>query len=390
MSRRARRVAVLCPSPRIPVLAPGGASVHLRALAQGFQEAGAETRIWAMRLHRGGDTPELEPPEGVTVEVAPRGRLPGTLRRHRPWDEAVDARAMTRWALRRARAFQPDLLYERWSLFAAVGRKLAPRLGVPWVLEVNAPLAWEAAWFEGLEASPALLRREERCLRAADRVLVVSEELEAYVLRRGVDPSRVLLRPNGASEGERGGLRSPRAGSAGFTLGYAGTFKPWQGLVAALPALVQLRDQLAPRPLRLELWGDGPERRPFLAALDCGLQGVEVDWKGWGDPDRSGWDAAWVPLAAWPPDSAGLEEAFGEPPPGRYFSPLKEAEARAAGLPCWYGDGRGLIPPGDPPALWADIARDILGQGLPPEEAAWETPAILDEQTRRQQPGPSV
>lgn len=350
------RVAMLCASPGIPALAPGGASVHLRGMATGFAAAGADVRLFVRRKSRGGGVPDVPSPPGVSIVEAPRGRLPGFLRKRRAWDEAVDARAMER--LVAAADWRPDLLYERWSLYSAVGRRLGQRFGVPWILEVNAPLAWEACWFEGLQPTPSLLRREEDTLRSADRVLVVSEALRDYVLRRGVDANRVVVVPNGAD-----GIASPRpqkTSSAPFVLGYEGTFKPWQGMVEGAPRLLDLAAAVSPRPLHLELWGDGPQRREFLARLNKGPAPCTVEWRGWGTPDRKSWDAAWVPLGAWPPPSSTLSEVFGEPPPQRYFSPLKESAARAAGLPCWYADDRGLVPPRSRPQPWRVIAEQAL------------------------------
>jgi hypothetical protein len=356
-------VALLCPSPGIPALAPGGASVHLRGLASGFASAGADTRLFVRRMRRGGDNPDVPAPEGLRIEEAPRGRLPGVLRKRRAWDEAVDARAMERWVARECAGWRPDLIYERWSLFSALGRGLRRRVGAPWVLEVNAPLAWEACWFEGLEASPGLLRREEQTLRAADRVLVVSQPLKDYVLRRGVEEERVLLVPNGVSCAGPA-LRGAPAGEAPFILGYEGTFKPWQGMLGAVPQLVGLMRSVAPRRLQLDLWGDGPQREALRSLLGREVPELVTAWRGWGEPDRSTWDAAWVPLASWPPSSTEIEEVFGEAPPERYFSPLKEAAARAWGLPVWYGDGRGLVEPTVLPATWSEIARGLLDLGI--------------------------
>ena len=42
---------------------------------------------------------------------------------------------------RAARGFRPDLIYERYNLFYLAGAFLARREGIPFFLEVNAPLA---------------------------------------------------------------------------------------------------------------------------------------------------------------------------------------------------------------------------------------------------------
>lgn len=343
------RVAVVCPTRRVAALDPAGAAVHLRGIAEGFVQAGATTELWVARAGRGGDSARVPAPAGLTLREARRGRLPGFLRKHRAWDEAADAAALARQARRWARALRPDLVYERFALFASVGARLR-HPGCPWVLEVNAPVAWEAVWFEGLQPDPALIRWEERTLRAADRVVVVSEPLADLVRRRGVHPDRIDLEPNGVARLPLTTSADPGP-DAPFVLGYEGTFKPWQGLPAALPDLRCLAAQVAPRPLVVELWGDGPDRAALSEAGDLDLR-----FRGWGTPDRATWHAAWIPEGPWPP--AG--PALAEPPPARYFSPLKQAEAAAAGLPL-FRRGR-LEPPGPAPATWEQIADRILAR----------------------------
>jgi glycosyltransferase involved in cell wall biosynthesis len=312
------------PTRRIPVFAPGGASHHVRCIARGFAEIGAEVLLVAARGARDG-VPEVEP--GVPVRIAARGRLPGVLRRRRAWDERVDA-----FALAREVPSDVDLVYERHALFATIG---GPR-----VVELNAPAAWEAVWFEGMAPDPALLRAEARQLQSASLVVAVSPPLAEYAVRRGVHPDRIRVVPNG-------GIATPSRPHEGFVVGYAGTFKPWQGMVGALSDL-----DVVERPLRLELWGDGPDREAVTAAARAA--GHDVRWCGWGIPDRGGWDVAWVPRGRWPPPGP----AFDEPPPACYFSPLKEADAAASSLPILRDGSLRRLPI---PPTWAEVAGTILG-----------------------------
>lgn len=349
-------VVVACACRRIPLAAPGGAAVHLRGIARGFSEH-ASVEAWVGRVDPGSRGPSAR--LDLPVRVLPRGRLPGALRKRRAWDAAVDGRAARNAALRWHRQHPVALLYERAALFSRIGR--LP--GVPRVVELNAPLAWEAAWFEGLAPSPALLAAEARSLADADLVVVVSEALGACAQRRGVPADRVLVLPNGAE------------GVPGFDpdgpLGYAGTFKPWQGLLDSVPALAALG-----RPL--ELWGDGPDRVPLLRALRAA--GLPHAWRGWASPSdlaaaRAAWSAAWVPRGAWPPPgSEALAATFGEPVPDRYFSPLKEAEAAACGLPIWRGAGTLLDPPARPRS-WGQVAGAVLAalaeRGIGDPDRSW-------------------
>jgi glycosyltransferase involved in cell wall biosynthesis len=342
----------------VPLLAPGGAGVHLRGIARGFIHH-ASVEAWVARTDPGSRGPAAPAP--CSVRTFPRGHLPGALRKRRSWDAAADARIAVRTARRWHRARPVDLIYERAALYSRIGRLR----GAARVVELNAPLAWEAAWFEGAEPGRALLAAEARSLGDADLVVVVSDALAEYARRRGVPAERIVVLPNGADVA----LVAPRSGPR--VIGYAGTFKPWHGLESSIDALVGLDAE------RIELWGDGPERAAFVhAALAAGLR---VDWRGWGTPSdlaraREGWTLAWVPRVAWPPpgsDRAAV--AFDEPVPEPYYSPLKEAEAAAAGLAIWRGAGPPESMPR--PAPWRDVAAAVLqeldARDVPCMQGSW-------------------
>jgi hypothetical protein len=240
--------------------------------------------------------------------------------------------------------------------------------GAPWAVEMNASVAWEACWWEGLRPSRRLLDAEVRTLHDADHVFAVSQALADLCVRRGVPVSRVTVLPQG-HDGPRRAGPVPRDPRAPFVLGYEGTWKAWQGLAEAGPALLDLRDRLDPRPLHLDLWGEGPERSRALAVLR-NLPHIVPTWHGSAgaealDQARERWDAAWVPLLPWPPaigtqaDTDAIRRVFGEDLPDRWFQPLKLAAAAAAGLPTIRG-GPGLHAPDPPPPSWAQVASQAL------------------------------
>ena len=96
-----------------------------------------------------------------------------------------------------ARAFRPQVIYERYSLHLPAGGWAARLLGLPLLLEVNAPLAEERARFGGL-ALPGVARMSEaRTWRSADAVLAVSGPLADRVTAAGVPAAKVHVVPNG-------------------------------------------------------------------------------------------------------------------------------------------------------------------------------------------------
>src|SRR5262249_19315170 len=94
------------------------------------------------------------------------------------------------------RTWRPDLIYERYALTAVAGGRLARRLHVPFVLEVNAPMVDEERAFRALRLGLLARWIEGWLLRRADCVVVVSWALHAHALRHGAHHERVLVLPN--------------------------------------------------------------------------------------------------------------------------------------------------------------------------------------------------
>ena len=323
------RVALLCADAGIPWLGCGGASVHLRSLAAGYVAAGATVEAWVARLDPHPGRPSALTPPGVRVLEAPA--------------------SVSAWAQRQAARFAPDLLHERHA--ARVGPDPAAGLHL---VEVNAPLTWEAALFRGKRATRAKLDAELASLRRAAHVVVVSSALQRWLATHDV-AAHVL--PNAVS------TRSPASPPEGrFVLGFEGTFKAWHGLVASVASLELLHAQVGP--VEVELIGDGPERQALQQALDA--LSIPTRWLGELDARRVAthrvrWSACWSPHAPWPPPgAAAVERALGRALPERWFAPLKEAEAAAAGLPLWRS-GPDLVPAGPPPRTWQEVGRGLLG-----------------------------
>jgi colanic acid/amylovoran biosynthesis glycosyltransferase len=89
-----------------------------------------------------------------------------------------------------------DLVYERYALWSAAGMQTARALGVPGVLEVNAPLVDEQAAHRGLV--PATRRsRAPRPPSRGDRIVAVSDAVAAYRLGFAAARGKVVVVPNG-------------------------------------------------------------------------------------------------------------------------------------------------------------------------------------------------
>jgi glycosyltransferase involved in cell wall biosynthesis len=159
-----------------------------------------------------------------------------------------------------ARAFRPDVVYERYNLFLLAGLLFRKRHGVPMLLEVNAPLAAERSSSGSLQMK-TLARLCERTLwRGADAVLPVTEVLAADVRRARGGQGGVHVIANGANL-----ERSLDAGSVAdvrrrfsfppgaVILGFVGFVRDWHGVGWAVDALPQLAPEA-----HLVIVGDGP------------------------------------------------------------------------------------------------------------------------------------
>jgi glycosyltransferase involved in cell wall biosynthesis len=152
-------------------------------------------------------------------------------------------------AVIRAGSREPaDFVYQRYQLGSYAGLELARRLGVPLVLEFNGSELWvERHWRSGRPRMARLLQHlEDRHLRSASLVTVVSEPLREHAIARGADPERVLVNPNGVDVDALAALRRHTPSywrhrlrlPDRLTVGFVGTFGVWHG-VELLPSIIE-------------------------------------------------------------------------------------------------------------------------------------------------------
>ncbi|HHO52126.1 MAG TPA: glycosyltransferase [Deltaproteobacteria bacterium] len=353
------RVLLICPDPGIPLHGPSGASVHLRGIAQALVRRGLKVRLAVPRDHdhRGRHDPDLQ---GVEVVLRPPRTWPRGVQTLGAW---ADTRALLEAAL--ADGWRPDWIWERHTDRGAAGQRAAARLGVPRLIELNAPIARERAWLAARPPSRRIEARERRSLRAATRVIAVSAWLARWAsTQMGCDPARVRWVPNGIAPGPAGDGQAVRRalGLSGRVVGFLGSVKPWHGL-DRLPAIL---DRLGTGWTALIL-GTGPAPIPVhpriqpLGRLDDAAVADHV----------AALDVGLVP------------SSINAPP---WFCPLKILQYRAQGVPVvasdteshrqLIGDGGEVLASDDPDA-WAQA---IVRQGRrrpPPKIRTWDQ--VLDE-----------
>ncbi|WP_233256010.1 glycosyltransferase family 4 protein [Falsiroseomonas bella] len=303
-----------------------GQGVHLQALVDALRGEGHEVRV-------------VGPAAFERAELGGESRFIAGLRRALPpfaaelAELAYSLPAYLRLA-RAAREFRPDILYERYNLFYLSGAVLARRLGLPFLVEVNAPLAEERARFGNLRLRRLARWSEAFVWRRADRVLPVTEVLAGHVAAAGVARERIAVIPNGIHLEEFPEPGPPPAEpKATLTLGFIGFVRDWHGLDHVVRAIAAWQGE--PR-LSLLMVGDGPAR-PGLEALAAEL----------GIADRVTFTGL-APREQVPALLAGFDIAL-QPAAVPYASPLKVFEYMAA--------GRAIVAP-DQPNL-----REVLADG---------------------------
>jgi glycosyltransferase involved in cell wall biosynthesis len=347
------RIAYVCADGGIAVFGDKGASVHIKAMASAFGRVGHD--VWLLCAKRGSGAAEY-PAEQVAPELpAAEDRAA----KERGWiatSAMIEARLV---ALHREWPF--DMIYERYALWSTAGVRAGRRLGVPVVVEVNAPLVAEQAEFRSLVLVDEAVAVEAEVFGCADALAVVSEELVAYVTARGAALPRVHVIRN-AVDTTRFTPLVPPARIAGvpdgaFVVGFSGSLKLWHGLETLLPAF---RGLLAELPMaHLLVVGEGP-RKAWIEGYAEGAgiaQAVTL--------------TGWVPHTDLPGAIARMDVATAPYPAaaGHYFSPLKLYEYLAVGRPvvasrigqtaALLGETEAalLVQPGDVQALTAALLR---------------------------------
>lgn len=347
-----------------------GQRVHIDALTRALTARGHEVLIVGPEgaHHIAGEGAGAE----TVLDAGAGGAPPGLPRLiHEGAEVAYGALAAAR-LIRAGRRFRPDVLYERYNLYHHAGQAARRALGVPWLLEVNAPLVEERIAHgpprpgkecgAGGLALPRVARAsEDRLWRAADAVLPVTRVLADMIAARGVPEERLHVIPNAVDRTERAGGRDAVRARLDlkdrFVLGFTGFVRDWHGVDAALRWLPGREEAV------LLLVGDGPHAEALRRQAEA--LGVADRFVVTGVVQRE----------AIPDHVAAFDVAL-QPAATAYASPLKlqeyMVEARAIMGPYQPNiaetvtDGQTalLVPPGDGAALHAALTRLHEDEGL--------------------------
>jgi glycosyltransferase involved in cell wall biosynthesis len=288
-----------------------GGSVHVQSVAQGLAARGHEVHV---ATRPGGRWPS----GGVTWHAM----APPLGRRELRWSRSAAIGRL-------ARRIDADLIMERYHNFGGEGVLAAARLGLPAVLEVNAPVidypgSGKARLDRALLFEPMRRWRDHICRKVSLFVTPSAEILPSWIDRRhvlevewGADIDR--FRPDAP------GTPPFRRKDGRVLCVFAGAFRSWHGVVHLSAALSRLHAAGDDR-FGAVFIGDGPERAAAArAARD--VPGVTFTGALPHADLPAALAAADIGVAPFDPSKhAPLRLGF-------YWSPLKIFEYMAVGLP---------------------------------------------------------
>jgi glycosyltransferase involved in cell wall biosynthesis len=198
----------------------------VRETCRALQEAGHD--VFVITANRGHDTDEHQDLE--IIEVPPyRARWLGSDVRH--W---LYSRRLYRAGVKICEARRPDVIYERYSLYCTAGMALEERYGLPRILEVNSLLVEEQSHRLHFPRLANIL--EDRIVRSAREIIVVSTPLRDAFTQRGIETSRITVMPM-AVDVKRFrpdvapiDLRGRHGLDSRTIVGYVGTLTAWHGI----------------------------------------------------------------------------------------------------------------------------------------------------------------
>ena len=329
------KIAYICSDVDVEVLGHEGCSVHVRELTNAMIECGHEVVILCAWPGHGAEAEAL----ARVVHPEPSG-LAKVACEHLDHEPVVYENRLERdlrsviynlWlegeGLEILRHERPDFIYERYALFGWGGIGLSRKLGIPHLLEINAPLCDQQQGYRKFVLTHVAREMEAEIFRASDGLVVLAPWLKTWAVSLGAEPSRVHLIPDAVSERVFGTLANGDEIRARYnlqgkrTIGFVGSFQHWHDVPGLLEAFqILYKDD---RDLRLLLVGDGLEReRCQRIARELGVAEAVIFTGG-------------VPHAQVPQHVAAMDVAT--VPYGKieqfYFSPMKLFEYMAAGRP---------------------------------------------------------
>jgi len=252
----------------------GVEAVHIHGVCGGLEKLGYEVEI----IGPPGVT--TDPNIVVAAEAGKTGTSWGVIAKKAPqWlfelmEIGYNLVAIPR-VLKRCRELQPELIYERYSLYNVTAAFVSAMTGVPLVLEVNDTVGTDRTrQGKSIRMKPVARVFERWIFKRTAGITVVSGYLKDQVISSGVPSEKIAVTPNAVdvdrfdrSRVDGTALRE-RLGLKGKTvIGFAGSFTKWHGLDLLVQAFANVSPEL--REARLLLVGDGVTMEDTRALVEA-------------------------------------------------------------------------------------------------------------------------
>ena len=348
-----RRLGYLSGAPRVSTASDaelGGARTHILGTIQAFRNLG-----WQVHPFILGD----RVPHSWTAEGSERALSSSFQRRLAADLLRLAIRPLGALLAYRQLHGRVDWVYERSAAYQSLG-SLFQSKGVPWILEVNAPLFYESRVERKSMTLGELARKLEiAAYQRCDVVVTVSQTLKEILLAEaGIPAQKVIVVPSATDPDFFDPSRfTPIRLFEGPTLVYVGWLVPWQGVAVLLRAMRKAGAEGAA--WNLVIVGNGPSRNEWEAVV--AELGLEHRVKFVGLVNRED-----VPRYI-----AGADLGYAGPTPlqlGKmYHSPLKLYEYMAMAKPVLaasYNDGRNAVLLGKTGWLFESASETGLAESL--------------------------
>lgn len=254
MSKDKKKMLFLCADTGVPYWGTKGGSIHIREIVKAMTAEGYDVSVVAgagdgdghddssLKIH---DLPRVDDDQfmEMTHRLCGEGRLYREMMeyyRNWPLEKHLDQ-------LGASTGF--DYVYERYSLFGIAGLMFAQSNGIPFLLEVNAPLVAETSRYRRLIFADLAAAVENHLFNGARHIIAVSEELRRYILE--IAPrADVSVVPNGVriEHFQGAGKQNPDDELQGlvdgdFIVGFLGSLKPWHGVEILIESFAEFSAQ---------------------------------------------------------------------------------------------------------------------------------------------------
>ncbi|MCK4401841.1 glycosyltransferase family 4 protein [bacterium] len=234
------KIAYLCEDIQIPIMGVKGASIHVREVVNALIKLNHE--VFVITTNKG--TENHRNGQYAIHEVSPftSKKLGSDLRM------ILTSRNFYKKANILFNNAKPDLIYERYELYGSAGMKLAQKFNIPFMLEVNAALLLGPK--RRLNFRPLARYVENNIFKSAGAIIITTDDLRDYVIRKGVGKNKVFEVPDGVDpekfdpEISEISIRKKYKLEKKQVVGFVGSLSKRQGLPILLDAARKCKQQI--------------------------------------------------------------------------------------------------------------------------------------------------